>query len=292
MASWDNPSGWLYGIAYPSLERQRSRTDSHVRVLATEEKERPPVPQRMEAGDIFQDVFLSGGKSRPRSLWAAIGSLSFQLFLVLAMVVIPLFHIDPLPKWDTPTMLYLPPPPTALAKAAALQAPPKLNSTYTPARIVPTVHKTEEAPPPTVATSGGVVGGVPGGMAGGVPAGVLGGILGVSRSIPLPPQTPEPAPVKRIRVASGVAEANLIHDVPPQYPPDAGRERIEGTVVLLAVIGTDGSVQDVQVMSGLPILAQAAVEAVKQWRYKPYLLNGVPVEIDSRITINFTLARG
>ena len=62
--------------------------------------------------------------------------------------------------------------------------------------------------------------------------------------------------------------------------------------MLLAVIGTDGSVQDVQVVSGLPILAQAAMEAVKQWRYKPYLLNGAPVEIDSRITINFTLSRG
>jgi periplasmic protein TonB len=110
--------------------------------------------------------------------------------------------------------------------------------------------------------------------------------------MPLPPKTPEPTPVKRIRVASQVAEANLIHDVPPQYPPEAGRDRIEGTVVLLAVIGSDGSVTDVQVMSGLPILAQAAIEAVKQWRYKPYLLNGVPVEIDSRITINFTLFRG
>jgi protein TonB len=110
--------------------------------------------------------------------------------------------------------------------------------------------------------------------------------------MPLPAKTPEPTPVKRIRVASGVAEANLIHDVPPQYPPEAGRERIEGTVVLLAVIGTDGSVQDVQVVSGLPILAQAAMEAVKQWRYKPYLLNGAPVEIDSRITVNFTMSKG
>jgi len=59
---------------------------------------------------------------------------------------------------------------------------------------------------------------------------------------------------------------------------------------LLAVIGKDGSVQDVRVESGLPVLAQAAIEAVKQWRYKPYLLNGEPVEVDSRITINFTLS--
>jgi len=82
----------------------------------------------------------------------------------------------------------------------------------------------------------------------------------------------------------------LIHDVKPQYPPQARQARIEGTVVLLAVIGKDGSVRDVQVKSGSPLLAQAAIEAVKQWRYKPYLLNGQPVEVDTQITINFTLA--
>jgi protein TonB len=101
---------------------------------------------------------------------------------------------------------------------------------------------------------------------------------------------PQPIPAKRTRVAARVAEANLIPDVPPQYPPDAGRARIEGTVVLMAMIGKDGTVKDVRVESGLPILAQAAIDAVKQWRYKPYLMNGQPVEVDSRITINFTLA--
>jgi protein TonB len=95
-----------------------------------------------------------------------------------------------------------------------------------------------------------------------------------------------------MRIASRVAEANLINDVAPQYPPEAGRARIEGAVVLMAVIGTDGSVKDVRVESGLPILAQAAIDAVKQWRYKPYMIGGEPVEVDSRITINFTLSRG
>jgi protein TonB len=84
----------------------------------------------------------------------------------------------------------------------------------------------------------------------------------------------------------------LLHDVAPTYPPEAGRARIEGTVVLLAVIGKDGSVQNVRVETGLPILAQAAIDAVKQWRYRPYLLNGEPVEVDSQIIINFTLSRG
>jgi len=95
-----------------------------------------------------------------------------------------------------------------------------------------------------------------------------------------------------MRIASRIAEANLIHDVPPQYPPEAGRARIEGAVVLMAVIGTDGSVKDVRVESGLPILVQSAIDAVRQWHYKPYMVDGEPVEVDSRITINFTLSAG
>ena len=117
-------------------------------------------------------------------------------------------------------------------------------------------------------------------------------MLGSTPSVPVVTKAPEPAPAKRMRVAARVAEANLVHDVAPIYPPEAGRERIEGSVVLLAVIGKDGTVQDVRVESGLPVLAQAAINAVKQWRYKPYLIDGEPVEIDSRITINFTLSRG
>ena len=125
---------------------------------------------------------------------------------------------------------------------------------------------------------------------GGVPGGVFSEVLGSARSVPIVAKTPDPTPVKIIRVASGVAEANLIHDVTPQYPPEAGRARIEGTVVLMALIGTDGIVKDVRVESGPALLAQAAMDAVKQWRYKPYMLNGPPVEIDSRITIIFTLS--
>ena len=127
-------------------------------------------------------------------------------------------------------------------------------------------------------------------MVGGVPGGVSNEMLNNAPSIPVLAKSPLLTPVKRIRVAARVAEANLIHDVTPQYPPEAGRARLEGTVVLMAVIGSDGSVRDVRVESGLPILAQAAIDAVKQWRYKPYLVDGELVEVDSRITINFTLS--
>jgi protein TonB len=118
---------------------------------------------------------------------------------------------------------------------------------------------------------------------------VLSEVLRSTGSAPVLAKTPSPTP-KRIRVPARIAEANLVYDVPPQYPPEAGRARLEGPVVLMAVIGQDGSVKDVRVESGLPILAQAAIDAVKQWRYKPYLIDGEPVEVDSRITINFTLS--
>ncbi len=211
--------------------------------------------------------------------------------VLLALIAIPLFHIDPLPKMERVTMLYLQPPLAAGSNPTKLQAP-KPASTYTPtsADITAPTHKTQEAPPPPVAAIGGVAGGVPGGMVAGVPSGVLGEVLSSTRSAPVPAKTPDPTPVKRMRIASRVAEANLIHDVAPQYPQEAGRARIEGTVVLMAVIGTDGTVKDVRIESGLPILAQAAINAVKQWRYKPYMIDGEPVEVDSRITINFNLS--
>ena len=149
------------------------------------------------------------------------------------------------------------------------------------------ISREQSAPPVSASTETAIeIGG------GGTPDGSITGILGAPSGTPVLVKPSEPAPVKRIRVSAHVAEANLIHDVQPQYPPEAGRERVEGTVVLLAVIGTDGTVKDLRVESGPSVLAQAAIDAVKQWRYKPYLLNGSPVEIDSRITINFTMSRG
>jgi protein TonB len=181
------------------------------------------------------------------------------------------------------------PPGAAASNVTRLPATTSASrNTPTNLRIPNAVHTKQEAPTPPVDTGGGLVGGVPGGVVGGIPGGALGEVLRGTNSAPVLAQTP--APPKRVRVPAQVAEANLIHDVAPQYPPEAGRKRIEGTVVLMAVIDKDGTVRDVQVVSGLPVLAQAAIDAVKQWRYKPYLLNGTPVEVASHITINFTLA--
>ncbi len=281
MATCDHPSELVHPIAYPTVQRPRPRIDLRVPAL-------PAISnlQETEVGDIFYFIEL-----RPRNPWAATGSLAFLSFLLLALIVAPLYRPIPLPKRHTLTTLYLQPPPVAGGNVTKFQAP-KPASAYVPTSkaINAPVLKTQEGPPVPLGTSEGVVGGVPGGVAGGIPNGVVGEMLNSAPSVPVLAKSPVPAPVKRMRIASRVAEANLIHDVPPQYPTEAGRARIEGTVVLMAVIGTDGSVKDVRVESGLPMLAQAAIDAVKQWRYKPYVVNGEPVEIDSRITINFTLS--
>ena len=290
MATCDYPSDLVHRIAYPPLGRPRLRTDWRLPASSPEEGKRSSASsslQGVETVDLFRESLIASGKSGRRNPWATVGALSFQLILLLALVVIPLFHTDPLPKREMLTMLYA--PPAAGSNATRLQAPAP-TQTSTSIGIPAPVRRTQEAPPPPVDTTVGVVGGVSGGVVGGVPDGVPSEVLGSARSVPVLAKMPEPTPVKRIRVASRVAEANLIHDVAPQYPPEAGRARVEGTVVLMAVIGKDGSVQDVRVESGLPLLAQAAIDAVKQWRYRPYLLNGEPVEVDSRITINFTLS--
>src|SRR5216684_820669 len=277
-------------IAYPALPRPRLRIDSRIAALPEHEKERRPVSSSLQEGDLFQDsLVVSGAKSRPRNPWAAVGSVTLLSLLLLALVVIPLFDTDTLPKREALTMLYVPPA-AAASNVTRLPVPTSTSrNTPTTMRIPSAVHTTQEAPSPPVNTADGLVGGVPGGVVGGIPGGGLSEVLRSTGSAPVLATTPAPTPK---RIPARMAEANLVYDVAPKYPPEAGRARIEGTVVLLAVIGRDGTVEDVRVKSGLSVFAQAAIEAVKQWRYRPYLLNGEPVEVDSQITINFTLSRG
>jgi protein TonB len=94
---------------------------------------------------------------------------------------------------------------------------------------------------------------------------------------------------KRVRIGGEVQQAKLVKSTPPAYPILAKRARIEGTVRLQAFISKDGSVQKVEVLSGHAVLAQSAVEAVQQWRYKPTELNGEPVEVVTSIDVVFKL---
>jgi len=293
MGTYNNShSGSDHCIAYPSFRGPRLRNALRVAAFPEHEKGRRRLSSRLQEGDLFYDSLVASGvKPRPQNLWATVGPVVLLSLVLLALIVIPLLQIDPLPKAEKLTMLYFQPPPAAGAKSTNIQSP-KPTSTSTPTSIESPihVHTTQEAPPTPADSPSGVVGGVPGGVVGGIPGGVLGEVLGSTGSAPAAlAKTPAPMP-KRIRVPAQVAAANLIHDVAPQYPPEAGRERIQGIVVLMAEIAKDGTVRNVRVESGLPLLAQAAIDAVKQWRYKPYLLNGEPVEVDCHITINFALS--
>jgi protein TonB len=118
--------------------------------------------------------------------------------------------------------------------------------------------------------------------------GVIGGIISSSSSLAAVPRLSSPAPaVQRVRVSQGVTEGLVIYRVEPAYPPLAKQARIQGAVVMTALIDKGGNVQNLQVVSGHPLLAPAAIEAVKQWRYKPFLLNGQPVEVETTVTVNF-----
>ena len=139
----------------------------------------------------------------------------------------------------------------------------------------------------------GVVGGIPGGVPGGTPGGVIGGIISsVPQAAPPPPPVvaaPKPVAPQRIRVGGNVQQAKLLNQPKPVYPPLAKQARIQGTVRFNAIIGRDGAIANLQVVSGHPLLVPSALEAVRQWKYQPTLLNGEPVEVVTQIDVNFTL---
>ena len=247
---------------------------------------------------MFEDSLLeSGGRLKTKRGWTTILSFILQALLVSILILIPLLYTEALPKQQLMTFLVAPPPPpppppppaAAPVKAVKVVQTDIVNGQLrTPTKIPEKVQmiKEEEAPPPVMA-SGGVVGGVPGGVPGGQMGGVIGGIISST-----PVAVPKVATPQRVRVSQGVTQGLLIHKVQPNYPPLARQARIQGSVVLQAVISKDGAIENLRLVSGHPMLAPAAIDAVKQWRYKPYILNGEPVEVETQITVNFTLAGG
>ena len=132
------------------------------------------------------------------------------------------------------------------------------------------------------------------GDAGGVAGGVLGGVLGGIPSAAPPPPPPPPKaapPAGPQRIGGNVAAANLIRKVQPVYPPLAKSARVQGTVEFTATISKDGNIENLTLVRGHPLLVNAAKEAVLQWKYKPTLLNGQPVEVITQIDVNFTLSQ-
>jgi periplasmic protein TonB len=248
---------------------------------------------------LFEDSLLeaSGGQRKRRTL-ATLFSIVLQCLLLGVLILIPLWFTDVLPKQQLLTFIEAPPPPPPPPPAAPAPTAVRVvkvtseianGQLRTPGRIPAKVQmiKEDDAPPPTSIT-GGVMGGVPGGISGGQLGGVIGGIISSTSSVAAVPNLTKATP-QRIRISQGVSKGLLVYRIEPTYPPVARLARIQGIVVLTAVIDKDGNIQNLQVVTGHPMLAPAAIDAVKQWRYKPFLLNGQPVGIETTVTVVFSL---
>jgi protein TonB len=250
---------------------------------------------------MFEQTFVEG-RGKTNKGWTVIVSFILQVLLIGVMILIPLIYTDTLPKATLTSFLVAPPPPPPPPPPPA-EAPPvkvvkvaprQFNAGQLMApKVIPkeiAQIREEELPPPSANV--GVVGGVPGGVPGGATGGVLGSVLSsVPTAAPPPPPVEKPKTPQRIRVGGNVQAANLIRKVTPQYPPLARQARVSGTVRFTAIIGKDGTIQNLQLVSGHPLLVPAATEAVKQWLYRPTLLNGEPVEVVTTIDVNFTLSQ-
>jgi periplasmic protein TonB len=248
---------------------------------------------------MFEQTFVNA-ESKTRKPWTVFLSFVVQCLFIGILVLIPLIYTDSLPRAQLTSFLTAPPPPPPPPPPPTPAAAPKVVQKVIPRqfdanklmapKVIPKEIaniREEDLPPP----SGGVVGGVPGGVPGGTAGGVLGGIIGAVPSAAPPPPPPKPVTPQRIRVGGNVQAANLIRKITPTYPPLAKQARIQGTVRFTAVIGKDGTIQNLQLVTGHPLLVAAASEAVKQWLYKPTLLNGEPVEVVTQIDVNFTLSQ-
>lgn len=244
---------------------------------------------------MFEDSLIeSGGKLKTKRGRTSFVAFLIEFMIIGVMVLIPLIFTEALPKGQMMFLLVAPPPPppppppaAAVVHVKQIQTDIVNGELRTPTKIPQKIKMIQEdEAPPAMATTG-VVGGVPGGVPGGSMGGVIGSVLSSA-----PVAAPKIATPTRVRVSSGVVSGLLVRKVPPAYPPLARQARIQGVVVLQAQISKEGNIENLQLISGHPMLAPAAIEAVKQWKYRPYLLNGEPVEVDTQVQVNFTLAGG
>jgi periplasmic protein TonB len=220
--------------------------------------------------------------------WTAVASFTLQAFALSLLLLIPMLTIQAPPKlaWFDPHLLAPPPPlpaPAPPQRARAIQNSNMSEDHLLEPPSIPNaiVHIDDHGvlPAPEIGNIGATGG--TGGNRPGIPDSI-----GIEMSIAPPPL---PAPTRPLRI-SHWAEGNLIYRVQPLYPQLARQARVQGIVELRAIISKTGTIERLTVLSGHALLVTAAVEAVKQWRYRPYFLNAEPIEVETEITVNFTLA--
>lgn len=239
---------------------------------------------------MFETALIESRKQKDASKrWYTLPLSILIHFVVIGTAVgLSMWYIEEIPEPPIPVQFYSqaappppPPPPPPKAAPAKQQAKvePQKPTTVTSPIVVP-----DTLPPPTSApepADSGVEGGVEGGVAGGVMGGVLGGVKGgvIGGAVEEP-----------LRVGGEVKEPIEITRVKPQYPEAARKARMQGVVILEAIITKTGDVESVRVLRGLnPLLDNAAIRAVQQWKYKPATFNGRPVPVYLTVTVTFTL---
>lgn len=233
---------------------------------------------------MFADSLLdSSSAERGHRRRTTLSSFLLQTAAVIALLLVSLLRVEQLPptQWRYALVAPAPPPvaPAPREERAATSTPtgahPLSAPSYEPRQMPPDAGSAE-LPAPDIGHLG---------LSGLRGPGVL-----FSNGSGLPVIAPPPPTVSASSApVSRMMEGNLIHRVQPAYPALAKQARIQGSVVLRAIINREGVIENLQAMSGPPMLEQAAIEAVKQWRYKPYLLDGEPIEVETQVTVNFSL---
>jgi periplasmic protein TonB len=239
---------------------------------------------------MFDRTLNSSWDERSRRGVTTLTSFGLQALAVGALLLLPLLRPQGLPSFrqlSTPISLGQPleAPPAARAQVSANDTVPNTPAEITfrmPSQIPKGIPAEGDDAPPQVGVSGPAIPGTEGN-----PNGVRSLFESGSRPI-LPAVRPTPV-VAPLRI-SHMSEGNLIRKVQPTYPPLARSAHIQGQVVLQAVISKQGTIENLRVLAGHPMLVPAAIEAVSQWRYRPYILNNEAVEVETQITVNFSLA--
>jgi periplasmic protein TonB len=237
---------------------------------------------------MFEDSLMESDNRlrRKNKGWSFVAFLLNAAALV-ALVIWPLLHPEALPRQMMATLMVAPsPPPTPppAPPAARIQAKGQIliSEFEAPSRILKQIEKVNEsAAPPSMLSDIGVQG-----ANNGMPGSISDIIGSVGNG---PAKVVKQEPPTKVRVSSRLMIGNLLDKTIPQYPAIAREARIQGIVVLQATISKSGSIENLRVIGGPPMLQQAAMDAVRSWRYKPYLLNGEPVEVETTINVVFNL---
>jgi len=241
---------------------------------------------------MFADSLLeTSWAQRSRRSWTTLTSFGIEALVIGLLLLLPVLRTVGLPSArtvSTPITLGRRGP-QPLAATPYTRAPFAAHTNFVP-RLVAPGHRppiiARVADDPWSQLPGGPEVGITGtGFIPGAPGGLPPSLIGGARTaLPAPP----PSISRAIRTSS-MLEGNLIRRIEPVYPPLARSARIQGRVVLVAVISKAGTIENLHALSGHPMLVPAAVDAVSQWRYRPYILNSEPVEVETQITVNFTL---